>query len=86
MGKGWKEKTRTYDTDRYVERYWWKGGSYEKSVWASDAYVGPGAYTRSHIGQVLYTLGNDIEQVNDMDNPFFVNRYRMSAEFQKFKP
>lgn len=85
MGKGWKGKTRTYDTDRYFERYWWKGDSYEKSVWASGAYVGPGAYTRSHIG-LLYASGNDIEQVNDMDNPVFTNRYRMSAEFQKFKP
>ena len=86
MGKGWKKGARTYDTDRYVERYWWKEGSYEKSVWATDAYVGPGAYCRSHVAQVLYPLGNDIEQISNMDNPFFLNRYRMSAESQKFKP
>ena len=85
MGKGWNKGERTYDTDRYVERYWWKGETYQKSVWATGAYVGPGAYTRSHVC-LLHASGNDIDQINDMDNPFFLNRYQMSTDFQKFKP
>jgi len=87
LGQTYKVKHKnTYDTDRYEERYFITSGRFEKTIWGSGVFVGPGAYNMGHIDNVLNPRKNDVDDVRDSKSPFFRIRVLSNRESAKFKP
>lgn len=87
MKKNWKNAGGTYDTDRYEMQYRIsQDGEFTKCVWASDTFVGPEAYNRSHIDLILSNMKNSVQNIIDKSNPYYTQRGTLSEQNVKFKP
>ena len=75
-----------YDTDRYEERYFMASGRFEKTVWAANAYVGPGTYNMGHIDNIIEPRKNDVDNITDAQDPFFRSKMLLYKERAKFMP
>lgn len=80
---------KKYDTDKYERKFCFIGDDGEmpsRSVWEADVYVGPEAYNKGHIDNILMNNINDPDTVTDDNNPWYTTRATLSKERIKFAP